>query len=72
MKTVTVKIGGMSCQHCVKAVSQAVGQVEGVDSVQVDLAGETAVINYDETVFDLLKVREAVVEEGYDYQGVVE
>lgn len=33
----TVKIKGMSCQHCVKAVTKALGEIDGVSDVQVDL-----------------------------------
>jgi copper chaperone len=34
----TLKIKGMSCQHCVKAVSKVLGEIEGIDNVNVDLA----------------------------------
>lgn len=33
----TIKVGGMSCQHCVKSVTQAVQGVMGVKDVKVDL-----------------------------------
>lgn len=37
----TVKIKGMSCQHCVNAVTKALGEIEGVSNVKVNLsAGE--------------------------------
>jgi copper chaperone len=38
----TVKIKGMSCQHCVQAVTRALGEIDGVVGVQVDLAAGTA------------------------------
>ena len=72
MKTLKIKVAGMSCQHCVKAVDSALRKIEGVISVKVDLASEAAEIVYDESIFDLTKVREAVVDEGYDYQGLIE
>lgn len=34
----TVKIKGMSCQHCVKAVTKALEEIEGVSNVMVDLS----------------------------------
>lgn len=38
----TVKVKGMSCQHCVKAVIKALSEIEGVSDVQVDLASGQA------------------------------
>ncbi len=39
------KVTGMTCGHCQKAVEAAIGQVDGVQSVRVDLkAGEAKVI----------------------------
>ena len=36
----TIIIKGMSCQHCVKAVSAILGEFDGVSEVAVDLASE--------------------------------
>ena len=33
----TLKVKGMSCQHCVMAVKKALGQLEGIQNVDVDL-----------------------------------
>jgi len=33
-----LKVKGMSCQHCVMSVTKALGQLEGIENVQVDLA----------------------------------
>jgi copper chaperone len=35
---ITLKVKGMSCQHCVMSVTKALGQLEGIKNVQVDLA----------------------------------
>ncbi len=40
--TIDIKISGMSCQHCVRAVTQAIESVAGVESVAVDLASGQA------------------------------
>ncbi|MGZ4161758.1 MAG: copper ion binding protein, partial [Neobacillus sp.] len=37
MEKVTLKVKGMSCGHCVKAVEGSVGALKGVSSVKVDL-----------------------------------
>lgn len=33
----TIKIKGMSCQHCVKAVTKALDEIDGIEAVKVDL-----------------------------------
>ncbi|SDY71012.1 copper chaperone [Proteiniborus ethanoligenes] len=61
-KTLTVE--GMSCQHCVKAVKDALGQIEGVKTVEVDLTNHSVEIEGDNLVHALLK--EAIEEAGYN------
>lgn len=63
-----IKIKGMSCQHCVMAVTKALSALEGVKNVQVDL--KTGVATYDEvTPVDAKAVAEAVKKAGYDVAG---
>ena len=42
-----IKIDGMSCQHCVTAVTKALAAIEGIENVHVDLAAGEA--TFDET-----------------------
>jgi copper chaperone len=61
----TLKIKGMSCQHCVKAVKKALEEIEGIDNVSVDLARGEAV--FDETrPVDADLIREKVEKAGYE------
>lgn len=65
MATATLKVSGMSCGHCVKAVTQALEGVAGVRSAQVDLADARATVDYDESTTSLRALADAVGEEGY-------
>lgn len=68
MATTVLHVEGMSCGHCVKAVSGAVSAVDGVTGVQVDLATKTAMVEHGAQVtFDALKA--AIEEQGYDVAG---
>ena len=40
-----VKVKGMSCQHCVMSVKKALGQLEGIQNVNVDL--QKAEVSFD-------------------------
>ncbi len=70
MKRVIVQVGGMSCHHCERAVQQALQELEGVISVQVELANARAIIEYDEAVFKITDIEPAITEQGYDFLGL--
>lgn len=63
MKTLEMSIDGMTCGHCVRAVSQALGKLEGVQVEQVQVG--SAVVNYDEARVTPARITEAVEDEGY-------
>jgi copper chaperone len=63
MKEVTIKIEGMSCQHCVMRVKKAISQLPGVSDSQVDVG--TAEVTYDESKLAVADLNKAVVEVGY-------
>jgi len=68
MQTTTYTVAGMTCGHCVNAVSSEVGQLPGVTGVQVDLpTGNVTVTS--EQVLDDDAVRAAVDEAGYELTG---
>ncbi len=60
-----IYIEGMSCDHCVKHVTNALIEVDGVKDVKVDLKGKIAAVELSGTVDDS-KLKEAVEEAGYD------
>jgi len=61
----TIKVKGMSCQHCVMSVTKALGQLEGIKNVQVDLAkGEVRFDNLKETPSN--RIEKAISDAGYE------
>ena len=65
MTTSTYTVVGMTCEHCVRSVSEEVGAIPGVSDLSVDLAtGALSVTTEAEPVADDA-VREAVAEAGY-------
>ena len=65
MATATLKVTGMTCGHCVRAVTHALENVAGVRSARVDLGGGQAVVEYDADATTPQALAEAVSEEGY-------
>ncbi|MEU7926484.1 copper ion binding protein [Micromonospora sp. NPDC049801] len=65
MVDTTYQVKGMTCGHCVSAVSAEVGAIEGVRDVRVDLATGQVTVSSEQPV-DTGAVRAAVDEAGYD------
>ncbi|HEX6686171.1 MAG TPA: heavy metal-associated domain-containing protein [Candidatus Limnocylindrales bacterium] len=70
MSTTTIyQITGMTCSHCVSAVSQELSVLPGVRHVEVDLGTGTAKVTSD-AVLPLDQIRNAVDEAGYELAGI--
>ena len=68
MSTATYTVVGMTCGHCVSAVTEEVTQVPGVTGVDVDLTSGRLTVSSDAPVDDDA-VRAAVDEAGYQLAG---
>jgi copper chaperone len=65
MKSATLKVTGMTCNHCVMAVTNALEGVDGVSRADVSLDDGQAVVQYDDATATLEQMAAAVAEEGY-------
>jgi copper chaperone len=65
-KDSTLKVGGMSCQHCQQAVIKALKRLDGVRDVQVDLKAGLVNVQYNPSEVDLPKLVEAIEDAGYE------
>ncbi len=61
----TIKIEGMTCQHCVMAVTKALGGIEGIKDVRVDLQKGEATFTEAKPV-DRQLIKEKIKKAGYD------
>ncbi len=62
--TIHLAIKGMTCDHCVRAITNAVQDVEGVSAADVSLETNSARVEGD--VIDVEKILAAIEEEGYE------
>ena len=63
MEQVTLEIEGMTCQHCVHAVSTRLSKMPGVKVDEVQIG--SARIHHDPAVATLDAIEEAIADEGY-------
>ena len=66
MAKTKLKIGGMSCQHCVKTVTHALTELEGVARAKVNLRKGEAVVRFNELRITPAHLRDAVTEAGFE------
>lgn len=66
MEKAVIKVNGMSCEHCVKAVTKAVSTLAGIGSVAVDLKAGTVTVEYDPAQSPLDKIKSEIEDQGYD------
>ncbi|WP_030264944.1 heavy-metal-associated domain-containing protein [Streptomyces violens] len=67
-RTTVYAIAGMTCGHCKATLTKAIGEVDGVLSVEVDVeAGTASVVSAAE--LDDAKIAEVVDEAGYELTG---
>lgn len=71
MSTSTYRVTGMTCGHCVSAVSEEIGALPGVTDVSVDLVkgGTSTVTVTSDAELDESAVAGAVDEAGYALAG---
>lgn len=65
----TLKVEGMSCNHCVNAVEGSVGKLEGVSKVKVDLEKGIVDVELDDSKVSKDAVKDAIEDQGYDVVG---
>jgi copper chaperone CopZ len=64
MSTTTVTVTGMSCGGCASSVREEIGDIPGVNAVDVELRSGTVLIESDGPV-EPVAIKNAVEEAGY-------
>jgi len=63
--SVTIPIAGMTCAACAMRIEKAVGKLDGVASISVNLATEKATVQYDRKKVKLSAIKQAIEKIGY-------
>lgn len=66
MDVKTLNVEGMSCSHCENSVKKAVGALDGVGSVEVDLKGNKVTVEFDSAKVSVDDIKNAIEDQGYD------
>jgi copper chaperone len=66
MVTETILVPEIHCDHCKTSIEGALGQIDGVERVAVDVAAKTVTVTYDQTLVDRARLVGAIAEQGYE------
>ncbi|NLU51536.1 MAG: copper chaperone CopZ [Clostridiaceae bacterium] len=66
MDRTVLNVEGMSCSHCVNAIKKAVGALDGVSTVTVDLKGKTVTVEFDGSKVSLDRIKTEIEDQGYE------
>jgi len=64
-KKLQFKIGGMACSFCVASITKALGRMDGVCNVNVNLAHEETLVEYTPSIITPNELKETLLELGY-------
>lgn len=67
---VQIKIEGMSCQHCVKRVEEALKENFETNTVNVDLGNNQAMVDFINEVSDQ-QIKDVIEDVGYDVKEII-
>ncbi len=65
MESITLVAPEISCQHCQHAIESAVGKIDGVTNVTVDIPAKTVHVEYNPKLVTLAKIEEVMDDAGY-------
>lgn len=66
MKNITLNVQGMSCGHCVQSIEGTVGQLEGINQVNVKLNDAQVEVTFNESQVSLEIIKETIEDQGYE------
>jgi copper chaperone len=66
MIDITLNVDGMSCEHCVNAITKSLLSLDGIKDVKVNLKDKTVFVKYDNTKISLDTIKNDIEEQRYD------
>ena len=70
MAQTTLTVPDISCEHCEHTITEALSPVQGVRSVKVDIPAKLVLLDYDEALVGVDKMKAILEEEDYPVASV--
>ena len=66
MEQETIKVEGMTCQHCVEIITDALLNINGLNTVDVDLVKKEVSVKFNDNETKLKKICDKIIEVGFE------
>ena len=66
MANQTLNVEGMTCDHCVQTIKEAVNNLVGISRVEVDLENKQVAVEYDKALVKLDSITDKIVDIGFE------
>jgi copper chaperone len=66
MTTERILVPEIHCDHCTTSIEGALGPIQGVEQVIVDIPASTVTVTYDAAAVDRAVLIQAIQDQGYD------
>ena len=66
MRQEIIKVEGMTCQHCVETITDALNNITGLNTVNVDLVKKEVSVKFNENETKLKKISDKIIEVGFE------
>ena len=66
MQQETIKVEGMTCQHCVEIITDALNNINVLNAVNVDLVNKEVSVKFNENETKLQKISDKIIEVGFE------
>lgn len=66
MEKSVIIVNGMSCEHCVQAITKAVSALPGTNNISVDLNAKTVTVDHNAILCSLDKIKLEIEDQGFD------
>jgi copper chaperone CopZ len=70
MATTVLTVPDISCEHCVRSVTEALTPIDGIQTISVDLPTKQVTVAYDQSQVNVEKMKEVLAEEHYPVAAV--
>ena len=70
MANIILNVPDISCEHCERAITNALTPVDGVRTVIVDIPTRQVTVDYDESAVDVNRFKEVLEAEDYPVESV--
>lgn len=65
-----LNVEDMNCDNCREKVEKSLTEIDGVNSVTIDLKAEKVTVSYDENKIRLVDIKQTLMEKGYSVMEI--